>query len=301
MITSELAGLVNHMDSIGELLKSASSALENAGIPDSRREASGLLESATGLTRTDVISDPQKIIEPELVQIFLGYVERRTKREPFQYIVGKKDFFGLEFKVDERVLIPRPETEILVEYALKKLSDVRSPFFCEVGVGSGCISVSILKNLSDAHAVGLDISIDAIEVASHNATTHGVSDRIRFIESDIFSENLYDAILSNPPYIAVDDLQGLEPEVKDYEPRRALTDDGSGLSLIKQIVDGAAGFLKDGGFVAIEIGFDQKEAVASMFSRDLWNDISFIKDLQGHYRIAVATRKARPASNSLPV
>lgn len=289
------------MKSIRELLKTASSVLESVGIPDARREASGLLEAASGLTRTDVISNPERLIDSEVENIFGSYVERRSKREPFHYIVGKKDFFGLEFKVDARVLIPRPETEFLVECALEKFRNIAHPFFCEVGVGSGCISISILKTLRNGKAVGLDISKDAIEVAASNAVAHGVVDRMDFVHSDILvnspTHELFDAILSNPPYIAVDDLSDLEPEVRDYEPRLALTDEDSGVALIRRIIEDGADLLKDSGFMAIEIGFDQRDAVESVFLKEKWMDVHFIKDLQGHDRIVVATRTPRHASN----
>lgn len=300
MITSEFTGIFRSVKSIRELLKTASSVLENVGIPDARREACGLLEAASGLTRTGVISNPERLIESEVEKLFSSYVERRARREPFHYIIGKKDFFGLEFEVDARVLIPRPETEFLVECALEGFRNIEHPFFCEVGVGSGCISVSILKTLANAKAVGFDISKDAIDVAAFNAIAHGVENRIEFVESDIFTNSpssyVFDAILSNPPYIAVGDLNGLESEVKDYEPRLALTDGESGLSLIKRIIEDGFDLLRESGFMAIEIGFDQAGAVESMFSEEKWMNLHFIKDLQGHERIAVATRRPSPAS-----
>jgi len=305
MIISEITVEEHVLKSIGELLKTATDALSAAGIADARREASGLLELATGMTRTQVISYPEKTVEAAQELVFLGYLERRVGREPFHYIAGIKEFYGLEFNVDKRVLIPRPETEILVEKVLTHLQRLENPFFCEVGIGSGCIAVSILKNLPKGEAIGLDISKEAIDLATINMRNHGVAERLRLIESDIF-DNLpdglkFDAIVSNPPYIAADDMNDLEPEVNRFEPRCALTDEGSGVTLVKRIVDEAHDLLSDSGFLAMEIGFDQKARVEEMFSPSKWESVSFIPDLQGHDRIVFAVKKAPQASNSLPV
>jgi release factor glutamine methyltransferase len=305
VIISEITVEESDSKSIGELLRAATEALSAAGVADARREASGLLELATGMTRTQIISCPEKRVEPARERVFFGYLERRVGREPFHYIAGVKEFYGLEFNVDKRVLIPRPETEILVEKVLNELQRFENPFFCEVGIGSGCIVVSILKNLPNGEAIGLDISKQAIDLATINMKNHGVASRLQLIESDIFA-NLpsglrFDAIVSNPPYIAADDMGGLEPEINQFEPRNALTDEASGLTLVKRIVDGAHDLLNDSGFLAMEIGFDQKTQVEEMFSPAKWKPVSFIPDLQGHDRVVFAIKKGSRASNSLPV
>lgn len=291
----------NSRKTIGDLMNVASSVLEDAGIPNSRREASGLLEFATGLTRTEIIAHPETLIDSSMERRFLGILERRRHREPFHYITGSKEFFGLDFLVDRRVLIPRPETELLVEKALSKLNEFEDPLFCEVGIGSGCVSVSILKNQRGARAMGLDISKDALEVARANAQRHEISERLQLIESDLFSglekEILFDAIISNPPYVSSMDLEDLQPEVRDFEPRHALTDGDSGLKLIRKIISESPDFLKDDGLIAIEIGFDQKHAVEVMLADAIWKDVGFVRDLQGYERIVFATRRARSASN----
>lgn len=299
-----ICGLIvdqNSLKTIADLMNVASSVLEDAGIPNSRREASGLLEFATGLTRTEIIAHPETLIDSSMERRFLGILERRRQREPFHYITGSKEFFGLDFMVDRRVLIPRPETELLVEKGLSKLKDAEGSVFCEVGIGSGCVSVSILKNQRGARAIGLDISNDSLEVAMINAQRHGVYERLQLIESDLFSSLekgiLFEAIISNPPYVSSLDLKNLEPEVRDFEPRLALTDGDSGLNLIQKIISESPDFLRDDGLIAIEIGFDQKHVVGSMFTDALWKDVRFIKDLQGHERIVFATRRARSASN----
>lgn len=287
--------------SITELLKESALILGAAGIPEPRREASSLLELATGLSRTQIISSPERVIEPTQLTVFSEYLSRRAAREPFHYIAGRKEFFGLEFLVDRRVLIPRPETEVLVEKALEILEKVQNPQFCEIGIGSGCISISILKNLPDASAIGLDISTDALEVALSNAEKHLVSNRLELIESDIFSaipaDVRFDAIVSNPPYISISDMPNLEPEVVDHEPNLALTDGASGITLVEKIIFEAEVLLKPGGFIAIEIGHDQSERVAQLFSSKTWDSIHFLKDLQGHDRVACATKRPSSASN----
>ena len=299
-----ICGLIvdqNSFKTIADLLNVASSVLEDAEIPNSRREASGLLEFATGLTRTAIIAHPEALIDSSVERRFLGILERRRKREPFHYITGSKEFFGLDFLVDRRVLIPRPETELLVEKGLSKLKELEDSIFCEIGVGSGCVSISILKNHKGARGIGLDISNDALKVAMGNAERHGVYERLELIESDLFSGLekgiLFDAIISNPPYVSSKDLEGLEPEVRDFEPRKALTDGDSGLGLIRKIISDSPYFLKDDGLIAIEIGFDQRHAVEGMFTDTLWKDVGFVRDLQGHERIVFATRRARSASN----
>jgi release factor glutamine methyltransferase len=286
---------------LADHLRVAATELEAAGIPDSRREASGLLEFAGGLSRTEVIAYPDRILGTDQTRRFLECLERRKKREPFHYITGEKEFFGLSFHVDDRVLIPRPETELLVEIGLKRLHEIDRPVFCEVGIGSGCVSISILKSIEDAEAIGVDISISALEVAAINSRRHGVENRLKLVSSDLLTavegNGSFDAILSNPPYIAATEMEDLQPEVRDFEPRHALTDESSGLTLIGRIVAESERLLVDSGLLAIEIGHDQREAVETMFGDDHWTSRGFLKDLQGHERIVFATRRPRKASN----
>jgi release factor glutamine methyltransferase len=219
---------------------------------------------------------------------------RRLTREPLQYILGRQEYYGLEFEVTSDVLIPRPETEILVERAIEFLGPLRDPAFCEIGVGSGCISISVLHNVRAAKAVAADISIKAINVARSNAIRYVVDDRIEFVESDVYS-NLpdvqFDAILSNPPYVPEIDLESLQPEVRDYEPHLALTSGKLGLDVIGKLVNEAPQYLKPGGMLIFEMGFNQSPAVSQMFDSAAWQTFDILPDLQGIPRIAVAVKR----------
>lgn len=194
-------------------------------------------------------------------------LKRRIKGEPIQYIIGKSEFMGLTFKVNSDVLIPRPETEILVETVLSSLVARRSSFvnILDIGTGSGCISISLAKLLNGANIIATDISPEAIEVARHNALINGVTDKIKFIQSDMFAEygvrsSMNDVIVSNPPYIPSAEIEKLQPEVR-HEPRIALDGGGDGLDFYRRIVKGSAGHLKEGGLLAVEIGFGQRPGV----------------------------------------
>ncbi len=270
----------------------ASSELKRAAVPDARRDARTLLAGVLGRDLAFLVAHPEYSLAESEIELFLEAVKRRCAREPLQYILGRQEFYGLEFLVTPDVLIPRPETEALVEAAIPFLRAARDPHFCDVGIGSGCIAVSLLKHIPAAAATGLDISEPALAVASENAKRHGVLSRIRLIRSDVFSalgsDDKFDLIASNPPYVDSLDLGSLQSEVRDFEPRVALTDGGDGLSIIRRIVEHSPRHLKPGGALLIEIGFRQSEVVASMFSRGRWSDVRFLPDLSGIPRVVLA-------------
>jgi release factor glutamine methyltransferase len=268
--------------------------LSVAGVAEPRREASLLLEFALGRDKTFIIAHPEYELTAGEEKLAKSVLERRVRREPFQYIIGKKEFYGLEFAVTPDVLIPRPETEILVEEAIKLIRENGWKRFCEIGVGSGCIAVSILKNAPNVTAVGGDISFAALEVVRRNAETHDVIDRLTLTLSDIFAyidDEKFDLIVSNPPYVPVADISGLQAEVHDHEPHIALTDGGDGLSIVSEIISGAKDHLGHQGVLLIEIGWDQSERVAAMFDLSEWKSIEFLPDLQGIPRIVKAIRR----------
>lgn len=276
---------------IDEALKDAASALEAAGVSDGRLQAASLLAVALKQGRTFLFAHPEHELTPDEIAAFTSLIQRRSLREPYQYIVGRQEFFGLEFEVTPDVLIPRPETEILIEAAVEQLSDIDKPRFCEIGVGSGCISVAILHGLPATTAVAGDVSKAAIIVARRNAIRHNVADRLTLVESDVFTnipDERFDAIVSNPPYVPSRDIESLQPEVRDFEPLTSLSDGGDGLSVIRRIIDRAPSRLKKGGLLFIEIGFDQSSRVEAMFGRAFWSEIDFLADLQGIPRIVLA-------------
>ena len=276
---------------IAEALRDAAAALEAAGVSDARLQAASLLAFALNQDRTFLFAHPEQELAPEELATFTSLIRRRSGREPHQYIVGRQEFFGLEFEVTPDVLIPRPETEILVEAAIKHLSAIDQPRFCEIGVGSGCISVAILHALPTATAIGGDVSGAAMTVARHNADRLGVADRLTLVESDVFAnlpDEQFNAIVSNPPYVPRRDVDSLQAEVRDFEPLTSLSDGGDGLSIIRRIVEGAPSRLRKGGLLLMEIGFDQSSRVAAMFDRAVWSHVDLMPDLQGIPRIVAA-------------
>ena len=279
------------MSSIKELITRAESTLAASGIAEPRREAMSLLALALQQDKTFLYARPEYVPSTSEIALFDSFLERRSRREPLQYISGVQEFYGLEFDVTRDVLIPRPETELLVEESLKILRETGGDGICEVGTGSGCIVVSILKELSNVTAVGLDRSSDALKIARRNSEKHGVGGRLELIESDVFdalSNEKFDVIISNPPYVPAVDINGLQPEVRDFEPHLALTDDLDGLSIIRRIVEGSPRFLKSRGHLVMEIGFNQSPAVVKMFDRSRWTAPELAPDLQGIPRIVSA-------------
>lgn len=286
---------------INEALKEAAAVLRAAGVEEPRREAASLLTHASGRDRAFLFThDDERLADEDLAR-FRRAVARRAAGEPAQYITGRQEFYGLEFEVTPDVLIPRPETELLVETALELLRDERAPFVCDVGTGSGCVVVALLHELQDARAVALDISPAALRVAARNAARHGVADRLTLLRSDCFDALRADAhradthdadtrfrvIVSNPPYIPERDIDGLQREVRDHEPRAALTPGGDGLGVIRRLVTESPDFLLPGGHLLFEIGFDQHAQVAALINPRVWQQLDTRRDLQGIARTVV--------------
>jgi release factor glutamine methyltransferase len=278
---------------IAEALGAAGRALARAGVPEARREAGSLLSIVLGRDRAFLLTHDDERLSPEQFSVFARVVERRASGEPLQYIRGSQEFYGLDFAVTPDVLIPRPEAELLVETALELLRKEAAPLFCDVGTGSGCVAVSILHELPQARAVALDISTAALAVARRNASRHCVADRLELLVSDCFdalaarspATQGFDLIASNPPYVAEEALAGLQREVRDHEPRVALTPGGDGLAVIRRLVTESPRFLKPKGHLLMEIGYDQHERVASLLDPNLWTLLDIRPDLQGIPRL----------------
>ncbi|MGI9168057.1 MAG: peptide chain release factor N(5)-glutamine methyltransferase [Pyrinomonadaceae bacterium] len=284
--------------SIGESIFEGARILRQAGISEARREAGSLLEHVIERDRTFIIAHADHLISNEHLETYRQIVMRRAKGEPLQYITGRQAFFGLDFEVTPAVLIPRPETELLVETALAILSPIDEEFdICDVGTGSGCVAVTLLHERPRAHAIGIDISETAIQVAQRNAAYHGVAERVHFVASDIFSalardETKFDLIVSNPPYIAGSTLEGLQREVRDHEPRGALTPGTDGLLIIRRLLFESGTFLKQGGHLLIEIGFDQGAEIERLVDRNIWQLLAIHQDLQGIPRVLALQKTA---------
>lgn len=279
---------------IANALERCTAELAKNDVPDARLDAELLVAFAAGRDKTYLIAHPEAELTTEQENRLAYLMLRRASREPLQYVLGHQEFYGLAFEVTPDVLIPRPETEILVERAIHFLAKTSSPRFCEIGVGSGCISVSILNELIVASAVACDISAKALEVARRNAERNRVADRLKLILSDVLDsvpEEKFDAILSNPPYVPELDLATLQPEVRDHEPTIALTSGPDGLNVIKHLIDIAPLYLKTGGLLLVEMGFNQSGRVRKLIDDGLWTDIEFLPDLQGIPRILFALKR----------
>jgi release factor glutamine methyltransferase len=279
---------------IPEALQTATEILEQNGIGEPRREANSLLAFALGKDRTFLIVHSEYQLSEKESENFQDILIRRANREPLQYIRGTQEFFGLDFIVTPDVLIPRPETELIVEAAIEILRTKENPLFCEIGTGSGCISISILHEIKSASAIGADVSENALKITKLNAEKNSVLERLRLIKSDVF-ENFenekFDLIVSNPPYISIGDFENLQLEVKNFEPQTALTDNKNGLSIIEKIISDAPKFLKSDCYFLMEIGFDQSKDVEKMFDLHIWHSVNFLHDLQDIQRTVKAHLK----------
>lgn len=282
--------------SIAQAIREAAQTLRHGGVPDAQREAGSLLQHVIDQDRTFLITHAEDLITPQEQFSFRECVARRAEGEPLQYITGSQAFFGLDFEVTKDVLIPRPETELLVEAALPLIGNgPPAPSICDVGTGSGCIAVALLHENQRATAVGIDLSIDAIQVARRNSVRHSVAGRISFLAADCLSalgtgKPIFDLVVSNPPYVAASALDGLQREVREHEPRLALTAGVDGLSIIRRLLLDSGAFLRAGGHLLMEIGFDQGHAVEHLIDRTSWKFLEIHQDLQGIPRI-VALQK----------
>jgi len=279
--------------SISKAILEGAEVLHEAGVAEARREAGSVLAYAVGRDWTFVVTHADEPLETEAIETFRTLIERRAAGEPLQYITGHQEFFKLDFEVTPDVLIPRPETELIVEIALELLKDDPDPFIADIGTGSGCIAISVLHELGAARAIATDTSPGALRVALRNARRHEVSDRLTLKESDCFSaldaERRFSLIASNPPYISNDEMKALQREVS-YEPRAALAGGPDGLDIIRRLLSEAAPFLRPGGHLVFEFGFGQKAAVEQLINREVWELTGTRPDLQGIAR-AVVLRK----------
>lgn len=272
--------------------------LAQAGIPSPQLESEVLLAGGLRLSREDLYRDPDRELEAEEIVLSRSFVRRRSLREPVAYILGRREFWGLDFQVTPDVLVPRWETEILIE---RFLEWVRSASFSEpirildLGTGSGNIAVAAAKELPDAQVTAVDISPSALAVAKTNASVHGVADRIEFVAGDLFACNPrgpFHAILSNPPYIEDKRMDFLMPDVKNHEPRRALDGGEQGLHYFKRISSGAWSRLKENGALFLEIGGGQAVAVSSLIAGQGGFDAPEVTmDYMGVERVVAARKR----------
>jgi release factor glutamine methyltransferase len=276
---------------VTEALRSGAEILHTASIASPEREAALLLRHVLNCDATYLYAHGDEKLNAVASILFKAVLKRRAAHEPFQLITGVQEFYGLVFKVTSDVLIPRPETEILIEDALAEFGKRENIRFCEIGVGSGCISIALLVNMHNASAVGFDISEAALEIAAENAETHAVSQKLELKRSDVFealTNERFDLIVSNPPYVPTSEISTLQEEVRSFEPRIALEGGEDGLDMVRRIVAKSPEYLDPGGLLYIEIGWNQSENAGQLLDDAKWEGIEFLPDLQGIPRILKA-------------
>lgn len=243
---------------------------------------------------SEIYSKPDKEVGQDCINKFKHLMQRRVKREPIAYIMGVKEFYSKSYKVNSGVLIPRPETELLVDETLKLAQRVESPSILEIGTGSGCISVTIASYIDNANIVASDISQQALNVANENIAYHNKKDTISLLRSDLvnsFQSKSFDIIVSNPPYIPDNEFCKLETGVKNFEPKIALSGGENGLKYIKEIISDSKRVLKNEGWCVLEIGKGQASSVEKLFEESGFIDISTKKDLNNIERVIRAKWK----------
>ncbi|MGL5354958.1 MAG: peptide chain release factor N(5)-glutamine methyltransferase [Cetobacterium sp.] len=277
-----------------ELLQKSIEYLLKNDVGDSKLDAEYIFAHVLKVKRTVLSLNLRREITSAEKEEIKDLLQKRAKeKKPLQYLLGEWEFYGLPFKVDERVLIPRADTEILVEQCKFILTDLENPKVLDIGTGSGAISVTIAKEVPSATVLGADISTDALEVAVQNRKLNDVENNLKFIKSDVFSnikDKDYDMIISNPPYIPKSEYEELMPEVKLHEPLGALTDNGDGYYFYKKISEEAPKYLKDNGYLAFEVGYNQAEEVSGFMKKADFEIIGIIKDYSGIDRVVIGRK-----------
>ncbi|MHB1937316.1 MAG: peptide chain release factor N(5)-glutamine methyltransferase [Acidobacteriaceae bacterium] len=290
-----MRGMFAESMTIGDAIDWGASLLdESDAIPAgrSRADATLLLRHVLGIPHAEMYAYRERPLTALQTEAFNAQIQQRRRGVPIQYITGEQEFFGLTFHVTPDVLIPRPETEHLVEAAIARLRGLRGARIADVGTGSGAIAVALAHALPKAEIVALDISPAALAVAARNAQWNRVANRIRFVESDLLAavaDETFDAIVSNPPYIAESERKTLPVEVREHEPEMALFAGATGLELYQRLIPASLPQLVSGGWLMMEIGHSQRDAVRALLKD--WDEVEFVPDLQGIPRVAIARKE----------
>lgn len=278
---------------IDELLAVATRQLEQAGVDNPSLDARLLFQHLSAMTRSELVLHGDRGVDSSVLDQYCQRVEQRGQRIPLQHLIGSQEFWSLDFIVSPAVLIPRPETEFLVEHALTTCAGNRIVRALDMCTGSGVIAVVLARELA-CSVTAVDLSEAALAVAADNVACHNVADRVDLVCSDLFAglnpRRQYDLIVSNPPYVVDEEIEGLDPEVARFEPRLALSGGASGLDCIARIVAAAESFLRPGGWLFLEIGADQKEAVRALLTAPerRYGDVAVLDDWAGRARVAQA-------------
>lgn len=266
--------------------------LQAAGIEEATLDARLLLEAVCGTDRNDLLAHGEQPVMSQAEEKYLNWIRQRAEHIPLQQLTGEQDFMGLTFSVNEHVLIPRQDTEILVEEVLKELHDgMRILDMC---TGSGCILLSLLHYSNDCEGLGVDLSAEALEVAGQNVLkvlTPEKAEHAHFLQSDLFEkvEGKFEIIVSNPPYIASAEVEKLMPEVRDHEPRMALDGTEDGLYFYRRIIEEAGKHLVSSGMLFFEIGYDQGQAVSELMRAQGYREVQVVQDYAGLDRVVLGT------------
>ena len=282
---------------VAALLREAADAMKGAEIPEPMFEAELLMAEALGMNRAGVLARLRDIPDDGAVDRFHKFAARRASREPLQYITGRQEFYGLAFNVATGVLVPRPETEIIVEEGIAFIKETGGRTVADIGTGSGCIAVSLAAALPEAEIYAVDSSDAALKIAAENAVHFGVAGRVRFLRGDLFGPVAQaglagglDLIVSNPPYIPSGDIPGLQAEV-GFEPLQALDGGQDGLDIVRELIRQAPEYLKPGGGLLIETGFGQASAVRDIVDALPGLEyIKYIQDFAGIERVLFARK-----------
>jgi release factor glutamine methyltransferase len=279
-----------------EAIDKASRRLADAGIESSRLDAELLMAEAAGVAREAAVTGSIDL-SPATLKTFEALIARRERREPIAYILGHKEFYSLDFEVTPAVLIPRPETEFAVGAALECVAGKANARVLDIGTGSGAIAIAIAVNAPGATVTAIDVSSDAIAVASRNARRHRVEDRVTLRRGDCFEMldggallGTFDVIVSNPPYLDDAEIAALEPDVRGYEPRVAMSAGAGGLQIMHRVVAGAPGHLAGDGELIVEVAAGQAAAVAKLVEEAGLRVVGVINDFSGHPRVVRAQK-----------
>lgn len=264
--------------------------LDLKGVSNAGLDSLILLAHALSLSKEQVIFNPDRKLNEAEQEKFFDLIKRRSQREPISHLIGKREFFGEDFLVSKNVLDPRPDSESLIELTLKRFSNRAEKLeILEVGVGSGCLIITLLKSYPNALGTAIDISTEALEIAKKNRDKYQLDQRLKLLKSDLFNElsnnKKFDLIISNPPYIPSEDIENLEPEVRIHEPRKALDGGDDGLDFYRLIAAKAEGFLNKSGKIFLEIGIGQEEQITEIFAKKNFSLTDQARDLSGIIRI----------------
>jgi len=271
----------------------AKQRLQAAGLAGPVIDARLLVEAAADATRADIVTDPHRPLTPEQEATLDDYLTRREHREPVSHILGRKGFWKIMLSVTSDVLTPRPDTEVIVDEVLKAFPEAMNFHMLDLGVGSGAILLAVLAERPAAKGLGIDVSEEALAVARENAANLDLSSRTVLLRGDWtagLGDNGFDVVVSNPPYIPTADIDTLEPEVRDHEPRLALDGGADGLDHYRHLAPEILRVLKPGGLFAVEIGFDQSKAVEALFRQAGASGVRTVKDLSTHDRVVTGVK-----------